>query len=233
MALVRFLFLLGIKVTGSLFFRFELTWVGGRRERNFDDIRLGILLNHTSLYEPLFIKIFSLSGLWRLATQGVFPGADKTMNRPIVGRFFKMLAPKPISITRKRDDTWSRFTDSIEADSLVILAAEGRMKRPHGLDLDGRPMTVRGGVADILEQLEGGRMLILYSGGLHHVQVPGQWLPKPFKTIRATLEVLPIDEYKALCQRAGGNFKAAVIADLQERRDHYCADCKGKQAVNA
>ncbi len=219
LAVFRFLFLLGIKWTSMLFFRFELAWVGGKRERHFDDIRLTILLNHTSLYEPLFIRIFTHRALWRLATQGVFPGADKTMNRPIVGRFFKMLAPKPITITRKRDDTWSRFTDSIDADSLVIVAAEGRMKRPHGFDLDGKPMTVRGGVVDILQQLEDGRMLILYSGGLHHVQAPGQWFPRLFKTIRATLEVLPIAEYKALFQDAGQDFKTAVIADLQQRRD--------------
>ena len=46
------------------------------------------------------------------------------------------------------------------------------MKRANGMDLEGMPMTIRGGVADLLMAIPGGRMLIAYSGGLHHVQVP-------------------------------------------------------------
>ena len=56
------------------------------------------------------------------------------------------------------------------------------MKRRNGLDSQGQPMTVRGGIADILEAIPSGPMLIAYSGGLHHVQAPGETLPAVFRT---------------------------------------------------
>ena len=106
---------------------------------------------------------------------------------------------------------------------MVVIAPEGRMKRRDGLDADGSPMTVRGGVADLLEHLKGGRMLIAYSGGLHHVQAPGQRLPRLFKTLRMRVQSLDISTYsRMIAISAGEPFKQAVIADLQIRRDQYC-----------
>ena len=85
-------------------------------------------------------------------------------------------------------------------------------------------MTVRGGIADILDVLPDGRMLVVYSGGLHHIQVPGEFLPTPFKTIRARLEMIDIPSYKEDLKRdyPERNFTGAVIADLTRRRDTYC-----------
>ena len=40
--------------------------------------------------------------------------------------------------------------NQIDEDAVVIILPEGRMKRATGLDKKGMPMTVRGGVADIL-----------------------------------------------------------------------------------
>lgn len=54
---------------------------------------------------------------------------------------------------------------------------EGRMKRPTGLDKHGQKMTVKRGVVDVLLSMKTGSMFFLYSGGLHHVQAPGQGLP--------------------------------------------------------
>ena len=48
---------------------------------------------------------------------------------------------------------------------------------------------------DILEMLSEGEMVLVYSGGLHHVQIPGQGLPKLFKTIQVRCEKLNIQEY--------------------------------------
>jgi len=100
------------------------------------------------------------------------------------------------------------------------------MKRATGLDSEGRTMSVRGGIADILDSVGEGRMLIAYSGGLHHVQVPGQRFPRLFQTIRMRLEVVEIGEYRrAMMERGGGTpegSKAAVIADLEHRRDTFC-----------
>jgi len=97
------------------------------------------------------------------------------------------------------------------------------MMRSTGLDKEGRPMTVRGGIADILESLGRGKMLLAYSGGLHHVQIPGERFPRLWKTIRMRMEVLEIEEYRAsLVEQAGSSgFKRAVIADLERRRDLY------------
>ena len=78
---------------------------------------------------------------------------------------------------------------------MVLLAPEGRMKLANGLDPQGKPMTVRGGMADILQIIGSGRMLLAYSGGFHHIQVPRQSLPRPFKTIRIRLEPVDVEAY--------------------------------------
>jgi hypothetical protein len=112
----------------------------------------------------------------------------------------------------------------IDPDAMLALLPEGRMMRANGLDAAGQPMTVRGGIADILESIGSGRMLLAYSGGLHHVQVPGERFPRLFKTIRMRLEVADIAAYRAALLAAAGprGFKRAVIADLERRRDLFC-----------
>ena len=82
----------------------------------------------------------------------VAPGADKTLDRPFVGKFWKVVFPQMLTISRKRDHTWNAFIDAIKEQSIVVIAAEGRMKRPNGLDANGKKMTVRGG-NDIIELL--------------------------------------------------------------------------------
>jgi hypothetical protein len=70
-----------------------------------------------------------------------------------------------------------------------------------------------------------GRMLIAYSGGLHHVQVPGHF-PRIFKTVRLRVENLDIAEYIAEIVRRGGEdeFKRNVMKDLDARRDAYAPE---------
>jgi hypothetical protein len=98
------------------------------------------------------------------------------------------------------------------------------MKHPNGLDGNGQPMTVRGGIADAIQALPDGRFLLAYSGGLHHVQAPGDRFPRLFKTLRMNFEVLDIAAYRAemMARADGGSFKAAVIQDLEARRDRHC-----------
>jgi hypothetical protein len=85
-------------------------------------------------------------------------------------------------------------------------------------------MTVRGGIADVLEATPRGRMLLAYSGGLHHVQAPGERLPRLFKTIRMRFECLEVEPYRERLLAEGGvkGFRRAVVADLERRRDRYC-----------
>ena len=83
-------------------------------------------------------------------------------------------------------------------------------------------MTVRGGVADIINNLENGNMILCLSGGLHHVQAPGEHFPKLFKTIRMNLQSFDIKEYKARFPENTKERKILIIKDLQERLQRDC-----------
>ncbi len=222
--LFRTLVLYGLKTVSRTFYRFEVEWMGGIPPEPWRDLRIATVLNHTSLYEWLLAGAVPNPFLRKIAQWGYVPVADVTISRPFFGRFLRILAPKFLSITREPDHTWRAVIDSIEPESLVIIFPEGRMKRANGLDKYGRPMTVRGGIADLLEAVPEGKMVIVYSGGLHHIQVPGQTFPKLFRTIRVALEFVDIEEYREArrAEHAGTGFKAAVKADLEERRAEHC-----------
>ncbi len=70
----------------------------------------------------------------------------------------------------------------------------------------------------MLETMPAGRFLIGYSGGLHHVQAPGEGLPRLFKTVTLKVEVLDIETYRAEHQKAAIGFRASVIQDLERRK---------------
>jgi len=140
--------------------------------------------------------------------------------------FYRFVARRVIPITRERDATWERVLDEIDPDSMVAMAPEGRMMRANGLDSNGQPMTVRGGIADVIEAIGRGRMLLAYSGGLQHVQVPGHW-PRIFKTARVRAEVLDIERYREEILARGGDFKRLVKEDLERRRDLYRPTAEG------
>lgn len=222
--LLSFAVLAAVKLASLVFFRHRVRWIGEVPDRPWADLRLIVALNHTSLFEPIYAGAVPWSFLWDLARRGVVPAADKTMDRPFVGRFLRILARAVVSITREPDHTWEAVLRRISADSVVVIFPEGRMKRADGLDSQGQPMTVRGGVADILHTLEGGRMLIAYLEGLHHVQVPGQRFPNLFKTIGIAFELVDIAEYRRenLARVGEEDFKRCVRADLERRRDEYC-----------
>lgn len=222
--LLVFLLLLWVKALARIFYRIDMRWIGEVPPEPWRHIRLVVLLNHTSLYEPLFAGGAPNHFLWRIARHGVVPVAQKTAVRPLVGRFYRLIAHRVIPITRERDETWEALLRHVEPDAMIALLPEGRMMRSTGLDVEGRPMTVRGGIADVLEALGSGRMLLAYSGGLHHVQAPGERLPRAWRTIHMRLEVVEIAAYRAeLLARAGPqSFKRAVIEDLERRRDLYC-----------
>lgn len=214
-----------LKILSKVFYRHDLQFIGPTPKDPWANIRLVVFLNHTSLFEPVFLGGVPLRFIWRLAAHGVVPAADKTTDRPLVGIVFRFVAHHVIAITRQRDDTWFQVLQKIDPDSMVVIAPEGRMKRANGLDLHGRPMTVRGGIADILHAVKEGRMLIAYSGGLHHVQIPGH-MPRIFKTVRLRIENLDIAEYIAEMHRIGGvdEFKKTVMKDLDQRRDTYAPE---------
>jgi hypothetical protein len=221
---VVFLVLLVVKAFTRLFYRIDMGWIGDVPPDPWRDIRLTAILNHTSLYEALFAGVCPTRFLWRLARHGVVPIAQKTADRAVVGRFYNLVAARVISISRERDETWSQVLKEIDPDAMVIILPEGRMKRATGLDSTGKPMTMRGGIADILETMGEGRMLVAYSGGLHHVHTPGERFPRLFKPLRLRLEVVDIGEYRAARMAEGGakGFRRAVVADLEARRDRVC-----------
>jgi 1-acyl-sn-glycerol-3-phosphate acyltransferase len=217
--------LMCLRLLAKVFYRHDFQFVGDVPKDPWAGLNLVVFLNHTSLFEPVFLGAVPARFIWRLAAHGVVPAADKTTDRPLVGAVFRFIAHRVIPITRQRDDTWAQVLSTIEPDSMVAIAPEGRMKRANGLDLHGKPMTVRGGVADILLALQKGRMLVAVSGGLHHVQMPGH-APRIFRTVRLRVENLDIADYIADMMATGGEteFKKNVIRDLETRRDRYAPE---------
>ncbi len=215
--LISFFILLTIRVFSKVFYRFRIGWP--KEPIRWNEIKLIIFLNHTSLFEPIFLGFLPVSFLWRLSKHLAAPGADKTLNRPIVGTLYKLMSPGITSITRKRDESWDEFMYSLSDDSVVVIAPEGRMMRKNGLDLHGNKMTVKAGVVDILSGLNKGQMVIAYSGGLHHVQIPGEGLPKLFKTLKLNLETFEIADYKESFGKSvnSNEWKKLVLEDLQHR----------------
>ena len=225
-----------VKMLAHAFYRFEAGWVGRPLEaRGWRDIRLVVVLNHTSLFEPVYAGALPWRFVWALAKGATFPAADITFNRPLLGKFFRFLAPSVVSITRNRDNTWTEFLKTCSPKSVIMIAPEGRMKRPDGLDKNGQPMTVRGGIADILAGMTwDGKILFAYSGGLHHIHAPGQKFPRLFQTARINFEAVDLQEYRRLmgvpADSGAGvadedvyrSFRKRVISDLEHRRDHNC-----------
>lgn len=221
---IVFLLLFSIKVAGKAFCRVRLEWVR-EADEPWAGLRVIALLNHTSLFEPVFLAAVPNRLLWQLATHGVLPLADKTAARPILGRLFLLITKHVVPVTRERDDTWEEVLRQVrDPEAVLLILPEGRMMRRTGLDREGNPMTVRGGIADILRAMPDGRLFIAYSGGLHHIQAPGERFPRPFRRAWLGAEVVDIEEYRG---ELGGSecaesFKAAVIEDMTRRRDTYC-----------
>ncbi len=222
-AVIVFLLLIVIKTISRLLFSLREEWVGEIPEDPWGEYRIVAILNHTSLFEVIYAGIPRLGFLWRLARYGLVPVADKTIRRPFVGKFFKLIGREVISLTRQRDETWSDLLAKLGSDSMIILLPEGRMKRADGLDSRGKPMTVRGGIADVLRAVPEGRMLLAYSAGLHHIHVPGQRFPRLFKKACLRFEAIDIPTYREEVVAASSKrFKLAVIDDLEARRDRWC-----------
>ncbi len=221
---MRYLFLLFLKAVSVTFYRHDTRWITPQPPPPWDDLRLLAFVHHTSLFEWLFVAAAPNHLLKRVAQRGMVPIAQKTYDRPLVGRFYKVLAPEMVPISREPDHTWEAVMRRVDPHSMVVIAPEGRMMRANGLDSKGKPMTVRGGIADILRAIPSGRMLVAYSGGLHHVQVPGQHFPKLFKEVRMAIEIVDIAEFKAGLgvDPADKAFKSAVKNELERRRETLC-----------
>lgn len=211
-----FLILALVKTLSQIFYRQEIRWLTEKPDHVWDKTRLFALLNHTSLYEPLFIRSWSYSYLWKLTYNLSVPGADVTLKRPIVGMFWKLMMPNISSVSRKSDNTWSSYLQSIKKNSIVLIAPEGRMKRPDGLDKNGRPMTVKPGIADIILEIPEGGMVLCISGGLHHIQKPGQHFPKLFRTIRMNFVYFDLVEYRKKFTGTPREQKLMITKDLQK-----------------
>lgn len=220
---LAFCILSSVKIVSTIFWKGRYKWISPIEDSPWkEDIRLMVFLNHTSLYEPIFSQILPFKFLWHLAGHANIPGADITLNRPIVGTFWKLMIPNIASITRKKDATWESYLASIHQNDVVMITPEGRMKRPNGLDKFGKPMTVRGGVADIIEVMDDGALVLCLSGGLHHIQRPGQTLPKLWKPIEMNLVKIDIKDYKAQFPGSSRERKINIVKDLQARLEKDC-----------
>lgn len=219
---LTYVILLLVKGLSQVFYRHDVRWVGDPPPDPWSGLRLVVILNHTSLMEPIFAGAVPRRFLRDVARRGVVPVARKTVERSLVGLFYRHVARNVVPVTRERDGSWERLLDRIHTErSMVVILPEGRMKRRTGLDSRGEPMTVRGGIADIIRAIPGGRMLLAYSGGLHHVHAPGDPFPRLFRTVRLCLQLEEVEAYREerLAEAGQSGFKAAVKADLTRRRD--------------
>ncbi|MGK0367697.1 MAG: 1-acyl-sn-glycerol-3-phosphate acyltransferase [Thermoproteota archaeon] len=216
---ISFIVLSTLKILSHLFFPLIMKSHRGSIQKDWKDIKFIIFLNHTSLYEPLFLAAMPWPLLWKVSKYMVAPGADVTLNRPIVGWFYKHLSSNIVSISRERDHTWVKFLEKIHVkNSVILILPEGRMMRKNGLDRKGKPMSCRGGVVDILNEVNEGKILFCYSGGLHHVQYPGKKIPKVFKKIFMDIEIEPVKSYKEKFTNDKGKLlKLDVVADLEKK----------------
>ncbi|WP_286235035.1 1-acyl-sn-glycerol-3-phosphate acyltransferase [Thalassotalea sediminis] len=215
---VQYLFLLKVKYLAKILFRFNIRQNVNAQPHDWRQVNLIIFLNHTSLFEPLLLGVAPNILLKQIAARLMIPAADTTLARPFTGKLLKAVIPGCIPITRKKDASWQVFLDQVASNKLVAILPEGRMKRRNGLDKHGEPMSIKPGVVDILERLSSGKILFVYSGGLHHIQAPGDKLPKLFKEIDVGLELVDIKAYKAgLLTCDSTSFKDSVVNDLQRR----------------
>lgn len=219
-----FLALLLWKAACRLFFRFDVEWVGDPPHDRWESLRMIAVLNHTSLWEPLFLGVVPNHVVWQVARDGVVPIASKTMDRRATGWVFRFAGRRVIPVSRRRDVSWQEVVrHCCGPTALTVIFPEGRMLRRTGLDSEGRPMTIRAGIADLLAEIPSGRILLAYSGGLHHVAAPGDRFPRPFKRIAIRLEVLDIPQYRADLggTRDSDAFRQRVVEDLTRRRNHH------------
>lgn len=213
------------KAACRLFFRYDMEWVGEVPADPWSDLRIIAILNHTSLWEPLLLAVVPNRVVWQLARDGVVPIASKTMDRRGAGLIFRFAGRRVIPVSRKRDVSWQEvMRHCCRQNAITVIFPEGRMLRRTGLDSEGRPMTIRGGIADLLAGIPDGRMLLAYSGGLHHIAAPGDRLPRLFRRITMRLEVLDLPAYRAAL---GGplppdRFRDRVVEDLTRRRNRHC-----------
>ena len=217
---MRFSFLAGLKIAGKVIYPSQLNWIV-QEPANWDDISLILILNHTSLFEFVYGVTLPYSFLNNLSKKLCIPVADKTMNKPIAGAVFRFLTPHTVTLTRKRDESWQKFLDTLDGDKMCIFMPEGQMKRKNGLDKNGNPMQVKKGVYDLLQRYRGKKMALVYSHGLHHVMAPGDKIPKIFKNISADIEAVDVNNYLSHFE-SETDPALAVANDLQARRDRYC-----------
>jgi 1-acyl-sn-glycerol-3-phosphate acyltransferase len=222
--LLAFCILSLVKTLSHVFYRGQFTWISDHPQSPWSKAKILVFMNHTSLYEPLFLQGLPFCFLWKIAGHASVPGADITLNRPLVGRFWKLMLPHIASITRKKDSSWANYLDSIHPDSLIIIAPEGRMKRPNGLDKYGRPMTVRGGIADIIEEVDSGGIILCLSGGLHHVQAPGERMPHLFKSIKMNLVYLDVEDFKKQFPGTHRERKIQIVHFFQQQLETKCPE---------
>lgn len=221
-SLLSYAALLAVKTASRALYTVHEEWVGDVPPDPWDDVRLIAVLNHTSLAEGIYSAVVPNRVLRKISKHAVLPVAEETMERPIDGWIFRTLVANAVPITRKRDHSWTRVLKEIDDDqSMVALFPEGRMMRTTGLDKRGGPMTVKPGIADVLLGLGHGRMIVAYSGGLHHIFKPGASFPKFFRVINLKVESLDIADYIAERKKEGWSFSSAVVRDLTRRRDLY------------
>ena len=78
-SIFTFMLLLVVHVATRLHYRLRVEWITPEPRNYARGTRIIVILNHTSLYEPLLAGFAPLSLLWKCGRHGVLPVAEKTM----------------------------------------------------------------------------------------------------------------------------------------------------------
>ncbi|WP_163934191.1 1-acyl-sn-glycerol-3-phosphate acyltransferase [Paraferrimonas sp. SM1919] len=212
-----------MKYIQKLFFPIEVKHPG--KEINFDNnTHLAVFLNHSSFIEVILAGILPNRALKQLAQKLIIPIAAETATRPI-GKLIRLIGPKILPISRRRDHSWHGFMNAIEEQDIMIFFPEGRMARRGGVDKHGKPMTMRRGIYDVLQAFKGKNMLLYYSGGFRHILPRGKYWPKFFKKSYGKVEIINVDEYLAKFESYKDSAQA-ICEDLLTRKQNYLDSLK-------
>ena len=80
---LRMISLFLLKIMSHSFYRTRQRWIS--KDKDWDDVKLVVLLNHTSLFEFVYASVMPFSYLKKMSKHLVFPVADITYKRKFFG----------------------------------------------------------------------------------------------------------------------------------------------------
>lgn len=210
----------------KILYRCSWTWIGKNSDRGFQDMKALFLMNHTSYADHMIFVLVPINVIYKM-----FWNARIAVAQHQVKNFkglLQYLENNIVPLSRQRDDSWNNYLSNANAKSIFVMYPEGTRMSPEGLDKNGKKVRVKGGVADILELLPDGDIVILYLDGFYEILGAGMKFPKLFKKVRVTAEVVDIAALKHELAYTGRHedrydFRVRFIEWFEKRKQEVLA----------